>query len=161
VAVFWTKPHLETAKLQKYEHTNVTIDPGRAHKPGLDTCTPGMFHSSNTAGIRSGAAEAGCVADSTGNPGCQQWHRFHYRASQWSDQSTEATAAKAVRKREAAQVSHEVTASRRASVTAGAVSASIWFGWQRIPSGESPSPFPWLLLPEPVLFSAPESLSRV
>jgi hypothetical protein len=79
VAVFWTKPHLETAKLQKYEHTNVTIDPGRDHKAGLGTCAPGMFHSSNTA-IRSGAAEAGCVADSAGNPVCQQWHRFHYSA---------------------------------------------------------------------------------
>lgn len=145
---FWIKPHLETAKREQYEHTKVTIDSGRARKPDLHSCTAGVFNTTYTTHTRSGAAEAGCIADSTGTPSCQQWHCFDDDAGQCFNQPAEATAAKAAWKCEAGQVSREVTAPGRLP---GTVPAGIWFGWQKIPSGNSPSPFPWFLLPEPAL----------
>lgn len=107
---FWIKPHLETAKREQYEHTKVTIDSGRARKPDLHSCTAGAFNTTYTTHTRSGAAEAGCVADSTGTPSCQQWHCFDDDAGQCFNQPAEATAAKAAWKCEAGQVSREVTA---------------------------------------------------
>jgi hypothetical protein len=69
-----------------------------------------VYHTTYTTHPRGGAAKAGCVTDSIGTPRCQQWHCFHCGAGQWFNQPTAATAAKAARKCQAAQVSREVTA---------------------------------------------------
>jgi len=79
---FRTRPHLETAKRRKYEHTNVTIDSGRARKPDLHSCTAGVFNTAYTTNTHGGAAEVGCVADPIGKPRCQQWHSLDSGAGQ-------------------------------------------------------------------------------
>jgi hypothetical protein len=109
VAIFGSSHIWKKQNDKKYEHTNVTINSGRARKPDLHACAASVFNTGYTTRTRGGAAEAGSAAEaglaanSTGTPSCQQWPCGDGGAGQWSRQPAEATGAtKCGRKGEAA-----------------------------------------------------------